>query len=311
MKIGFLFPGQGSQSLNMGNDLYKKYEKYREVYEKVKELTGIDIKKITFEDEEKLNQTKYTQLAILTMSLAILEILKENGISANAAAGLSLGEYTALINSGKLDFDAGIKLVQKRGELMQELCPKGDWKMAAILGLDEENVIKACESVEKGFVKPANFNTIGQIVISGEREAVEEAGEKAKELGAKKVMILNTSGPFHTEKLKEASDELKKELKNVKFNKFEMDVVKNLDGKIYSEKDDMVEILAKHITNPVRFVESIQNMVENDVDVLVEIGPGKVLSGFAKKIESQKEIKILNINNIDTLEKTIEILKGE
>ena len=200
MKIGFLFPGQGVQTIGMGKDLYEKYEEVRNVYNNVEKITGIDIKKITFEGpEEELNKTQNTQLAVLTESLAIVEILKKNNITAINSAGLSLGEYTALIEDGVLNFEDGIKLVQKRGEIMQNLTPEGNWKMAAVLGLDSEGVIEACKKVTNGFVTVANFNTIGQIVISGEEDAVIQASEYAKEAGAKKVSILNTAGPFHTE----------------------------------------------------------------------------------------------------------------
>ena len=221
MKLGFLFPGQGSQSVGMGKDLYEKYEEVRNIYDKVKEITGIDIAKITFDGpEEVLNETKYTQLAILTMSLGILEILNKKGIKADISSGLSLGEYTALIYSKALSLEDGIKLVQKRGQYMGELVPKGEWLMAAILGMDEAQVEEVCKRVTKGFVVPANFNTTGQIVISGEKEAVEEAEIIAKELGAKKVRVLKTAGPFHTKKLEDASSAYRKELEVVEFNDF-------------------------------------------------------------------------------------------
>lgn len=274
MKIGFLFPGQGSQSIGMGQDLYEKYEIVRGVYQKVKELTGIDIAEITFKgSEEVLNQTKNTQLAILTMSLAILEILKQNNIKAEVSSGLSLGEYSALINSGAITFEEGVKLVQKRGEYMQELVPEGEWLMAAIMGMEEEQVKEVCQKVTNGFVVPANFNTTGQIVISGEKEAVEQAEIIAKELGAKKVRVLKTAGPFHTRKLIEASEALRKELKHLTIHDFETPVVKNLDGSLYNKEDDIKDILARHIVSPVRFSKSLETMLKMGVDTFVEIGP--------------------------------------
>lgn len=306
MKIGFLFPGQGAQSLGMGKDIYEKYEIAKEIYNKVEKITGINIAKISFEGpEEKLNETKYTQLAILTESLAILEILKQNKIISESSAGLSLGEYTALINSKVLTFEEGIKLVQKRGEYMQNLLPKGDWQMAAIMGLTDEQVEDVCKKVKSGFVVPANYNCIGQIAISGEKEAIEEAEIIAKDMGAKKIRILKTAGPFHTEKLIESSNALKQELENIKINKFETKVIKNLDGDYYNETDDVKEILAKHIINPVRFSKTIQKMLEDGIDTFIEIGPGKTLSGFVKRTPSNKEIKILNINNVESLEEVI------
>ena len=308
MKIGFLFPGQGSQSVGMGQDLYEKYEIVRNLYQKVKDLTGIDVAEISFNgSEEKLNETKNTQLCILTMSLAILEILKQNGIKAEVLAGLSLGEYSALIEAQAISFEEGIKLVQKRGEYMQELVPEGEWLMAAIMGMDEKQVQKVCEKVTKGFVVPANFNTTGQIVISGEKEAVEQAEEIAKEMGAKKVRVLKTAGPFHTKKLIKASEALRKELELITIHDFKIPVVKNIDGEVYKKEDNIKENLAKHIISPVRFSKSLETMLEMGVDTFIEIGPGKTLSGFVKRLNNEKEITILNINNVETLENVLNL----
>ncbi len=294
MKVGFLFPGQGSQSVGMGKDLYEKYEEVRAIYHKVKEITKIDIAKMSFEgSEEELNQTKNTQLAILTMSLAMLEVLKQKGIQAEAAAGLSLGEYAALIYSGAISFEEGVLLVQKRGQYMQELVPEGEWLMAAIMGMNEEEVKTVCKKVTNGFVVPANYNTTGQIVISGEKEAVEQAAIIAKELGAKKVRELKTAGPFHTEKLIKASNKLREELEHINFGEFNIPVVKNLDGTVYSKEDNIKDILAKHIVSPVRFTKSLQTMLDLGIDTFIEVGPGKTLSGFVKRLQTEKQINIL------------------
>ncbi len=311
MKIGFLFPGQGTQKIGMGKDIYEKYEEARKVYDLAQEITGVDIAKISFEGEEEvLNETRHTQSAILTMSLAILEILKKYNIKAEMSAGLSLGEYAALVSGGALSTQDAIKLIQKRGEYMQNLLPEGNWKMAAVFGLNEEQIVEVCKKVNNGFVVPANFNTKEQIVISGEEEGILEAEKIAKEMGAKKVRILNTAGPFHTEKLQKSSEALKAELEKVEFKPFSSTVIKNLDGEPYSANDNMSEILAKHIVNPVRFSKTLENMLNSGIDTFVEIGPGKTLSGFVKKEKGDREITILNICDVKTLEDAIEILKN-
>ena len=192
---------------------------------------------------------------------------------------------------------------------MQNLAPKGDWLMAAIMGMSEEQIIEACEKVKSGFVVPANFNNVSQIVISGEKTGVEEAVQILKEMGARKAIVLNTAGPFHTEKLKDSSDALRKELNTINFDKFETKVVRNVDGKVYNDNDNIRDILAKHIINPVRFDKSIETMLEEGIDTFVEIGPGKTLSGFVKRTPTDKEISIYNINNVETLENVMGILK--
>ena len=308
MKIAFLFPGQGAQEIGMGKDIYENFEEARNMYKYVQDITKMDVAKMTFEgDETELNKTNNTQICILTMSLAILEILKKHNIEANISSGLSLGEYTALIYSGYIDLKEGIELVKKRGELMQNLVPAGKWSMAAIMGLENNKVEEICNSVKSGFVTPANYNYVGQIVISGEEKAVEEAMEKAKEAGCKKAVPLKTSGPFHTVKLEKASEELGKELEKININNSEKQVIKNIDGKPYTEQDDIKEILKKHIISPVHFDKAIDTMLKMGINTFIEIGPGKTLSGFIKR--TNKEVKVLNINNLTSLEETLNYLK--
>lgn len=309
MKLGFVFPGQGSQFVGMGKDYYEKYECVREVYNKANQILGFDIAKLSFEGpEEDLNQTKNTQMAILVMSLAIVELLKQNNIQANISAGLSLGEYSALIYSNIINFEDGIKIVQKRGTYMQEYLPEGNWSMAAILGLDDKIIEDICKQVTKGFVVPANYNCQGQVAISGEKEAVLQAMELLKEAGAKRTIELKTSGPFHTSKLQEASDKLYDALQEIQINKIaDKKVIKNIDATEYTDNDDIKRILANHVINPVKFKKSIENMIDQGVDTIIEIGPGKVLSGFVKK--TNKDIQVFNTNNIEAFEQILNELK--
>lgn len=306
MKTGFLFPGQGAQSIGMGKDLYENYQEVRDIYENVHKITGVDIKKITFDGtEQELSKTQNTQIAVLTMSLAILKLLEKKGINAEISAGLSLGEYTALIYSKCISFEDGVELVKKRGEYMQNLLPKGDWAMAAILGMEDEKVEEVCKKVVDGFVVPVNYNTQGQVVISGEKVAVEQAEIIAKEMGAKKVRILKTSGPFHTKKLIEASNALRKDLEKININKFKTKVVKNIDGDIYKDEENIKDILAEHMISPVKFSKCLETMLKMGIDTFVEIGPGKTLSGFVKRMKTEKEIKIYNICDVKSLENTL------
>lgn len=311
MKRAFLFPGQGAQVVGMGKDIYEKYDEAKRIYEEASNISGIDIKKLCFEGpEEGLNKTENTQIAILTTSLAILEVLKSKGIEADIATGLSLGEYGALIYSGMISFKDGIKLIQKRGYYMGNLLPNETYAMAAVIGLDSEKIEEVCKEISKEdkFIVIANYNCSVQTVISGEEEAIEEAMEKLKEVGAKRVLKLNTSGPFHTIKLEKAKEAYEKELETVSFQVSDkVKVIKNIDGTYYHVNDNIKEILANHIISPVRFDKAIKLMEEEQVEEYVEIGPGRTLTGFVKK--ENKEANTYNINSLETLEKYLEMYK--
>ena len=308
MKRAFLFPGQGAQIVGMGKDIYEKYDETKKIYDEASKISGIDVKKLCFEGpEEELNKTENTQIAILTTSLAILEILKSKGITADIAVGLSLGEYGALIYAGIISFEDGIKLIQKRGYYMGNMIPDEKFSMSAIIGLDSEKIEKVCQEISKEnkFLVVANYNCSVQTVISGEEDAINKAMERLKEEGAKRTIKLNTSGPFHTIKLEKAKQAYEKELENINFNvNSKVKVIKNIDGTYYNEKDNIKEILANHIISPVRFDKAIKLMEEENVEEYVEIGPGRTLTGFVKK--ENKEANTFNINNLESLEKFLE-----
>ena len=308
MKRAFLFPGQGAQVVGMGKDIYEKYDEAKKIYDEASKISGIDVKKLCFEGpEEELNKTENTQIAILTTSLAILEVLKTRGIEADIATGLSLGEYGALIYAGIISFEDGIKLIQKRGYYMGNLLPNDIFSMAAIIGLDSEKIDAVCKEISKEnkFIVVANYNCSVQTVISGQEDAIDEAMEALKAQGAKRALKLNTSGPFHTIKLEKAKEAYEKELANIEFNlDTKVKVIKNIDGTYYTENDNIKEILANHIISPVRFDKAIQLMEQEKVEEYLEIGPGRTLTGFVKK--DNKEAKTFNINNVDSLEKYLE-----
>ena len=307
MKIGFLFPGQGAQSVGMGKDLYEKYDEVKKVYSTLSKAAGIDIADLTFNSqEEELSQTKNTQIAILAMSLGILKLLEEKNIKADYATGLSLGEYAALTYAKSFTLEDVGKIVKKRGEFMQNLLPEGDWAMAAVIGMEDEKVEEICKKVVQGFAVPANYNCPGQVAVSGDKAGILEMSEIAKEEGAKRVVSLKTSGPFHTEKLVEASKALRKELNLIEIKTPNCNVIKNIDAKPYTEVDDIRDILAKHVINPVRFSASVKYMLDNGVDTFVEIGPGKVLTSLVKKVN--REVKCINISNVDSLKEAIKEL---
>lgn len=337
MKIAFLFPGQGSQCTGMGKDIYEKYEEARKVYTRANEILGMDTEKLCFESsEEELSKTENAQIAIALNSLATLEVIKAKGIEAEMTAGLSLGEYVALTYAQYLDLGKCLKLLQKRGYYMGNYIPNEEYSMAAVMGLETQKIEEVCTKIkEKGkFVVPANYNYTNQTVISGNLEAVEEAMTELKEIGAIKIVKLKTSGPFHTEKLEKARELYTKELQNVEIHnpnieisnqnikasisnvetasqKTKIEVIKNIDGTLYTEKDDIREILSKHIISPVRFDKTIKAMKERGIDTFIEIGPGKSITGFIKKEIKDPEIKCYTTQNVEQLEEMISELAKE
>ena len=302
-RTAFLFPGQGTQYVGMGRDIYDKYDSAKKIYKTASTVTGIDVAKLCFNSkEEVLNRIDNAQIAIVVTSLATLEVLKEKEIRAQVTAGLSLGEYTACIYSGMIGLEEGLRLIQKRSKCMQELKPSGDWKMAAVMDLSPDVIEETCKKVseEFGFVVPANYNYNGQIVISGEAQAVEKAAALLNEKGARKIVFLNTNGPFHTMKLEKAKIAFEKELESVVINQGKIPVIKNVDGLPYSKNDNVKEIWARHMVSPVRFDKTIEYMKSQKIDNFIEIGPGKTLTGFIKR--EIKDANLININNVGSLE---------
>lgn len=299
-KTAFLFAGQGAQKLGMARDLYDQYPIVKETYDQASRVLGYDLRDLIDQDEEKLNQTRYTQPAILTTSVAIYRLLVEKGLQPDMVAGLSLGEYSALVAAGSLDFEDAVALIAKRGQFMETAAPAGTGKMVAVMNTDVALIEEACEKAsDKGYVKPANYNTPAQIVIGGDVAAVDAAVDYLKEAGAKRLIPLNVSGPFHTTLLQPASEKLALELETVDFQEFQIPLVGNTEAKVM-EKEQIKSLLARQVMEPVRFYESIDTMKELGLTKVIEIGPGKVLSGFLKKID--KNIEVLAVEDEASLQ---------
>ena len=298
MKTAFLFSGQGAQKLGMAKDLYDEFDIVRETFDQASQVLGYNLRELIDNDETKLNETQYTQPAILTTSVAILRLLLEQGIKPDLVAGLSLGEYSALVASGALDFVEAVALVAKRGQYMTEAAPTGSGKMVAVMNTEAALIEEICEqAAERGIVSPANYNTPAQIVIGGQAEAVDYAVELLKEAGVKRLIELKVSGPFHTAILKPASEKLAKELEQVNFKSFKLELISNTTAKVMKDSE-VKELLTRQVMEPVRFYESIETMKALGVQRFIEVGPGKVLSGFIKKID--KEASFTNVEDLNS-----------
>ncbi|MCD8215281.1 MAG: ACP S-malonyltransferase [Clostridiales bacterium] len=303
MATAFIFSGQGVQQNGMGKELYDSFPVCKEVFDKADEALGFEISKICFEGDPRLNETEYTQPAILTMSIAVLRLMEEKGFKADYAAGLSLGEYSALVAAGVLSFEEAVVLVRKRGRFMTEAVPVGVGAMSAVINLEAEKIQAVLNSVNPERVFIANYNCPGQIAIAGYAEEVAKAEPLLTEAGAKRVVRLNVSGPFHTPLLKPASDRLNAELQNIAINDFKIPVISNLTAEAYKGREDVIPTLTKQVMSSVKWEQTVGNLIDSGVDTFIEMGPGKTLTSFVKKVSRQ--VKAVNIEDLKTLDKAL------
>ena len=302
-KIAFLFPGQGAQVTGMGKDFYDEYAIAKEVFDTAKNNTDVDVADICFTENDKLNITEYTQIALLTTEVAILKVILDKGIKPDYCAGLSLGEYGALAAANVMDDADLFKVIRKRGLFMQNAYPVGG-AMSAVLGLDADVISDVLKTVD-GIVSIANDNCPGQIVITGEENAVAKASEKLVEKGAKRCIALNVSGPFHSELLKGAGEQLGEVLANININEPAVPYLSNVTADVVDNKDNIKDLLTKQVYSPVRFRESVLKLKDLGVDTFIEIGPGKTLAGFIRRID--KDLKVINIEKIEDIDKLSDI----
>ncbi|OJF92501.1 ACP S-malonyltransferase [Alkalibacterium sp. 20] len=308
MKTAFLFSGQGAQYNAMGQDFYDEFDEVKQIFYKASKQLGVDLAEICFEDDPRLNETAYTQPAILTVSYAIEQVVKKTiGLTPDAVAGLSLGEYTALLSSGSLRFEDAVPLVHQRGSLMEKAVPDGEGAMAAILGLDALALTSICEEVSKeSYVAIANYNTPGQLVISGKTDGVEMAMIQASNKGAKKAIKLNVSGPFHTKLLEPAGQAFAESLAEVSFESFEYPVYSNVTANSYPDTEAIKSLLTSQISSPVKFEQMIRQMISDGVSTFIEVGPGKTLRSFVKNID--RNVTVKNVENVKQLETIAKIM---
>ena len=307
MKTALIFPGQGAQYVGMAKDFYDTFEECRAVIDEADKVLDFDLKTILFEENELINQTEYTQAAMLVAEICILKGVERLGVNFDTAAGLSLGEYAALVATGAMSFTDAVKVVRQRGIYMENAVPKGKGGMSAIIGLDAATVEGICKETERETglcVVPANYNCPGQIVISGNIEAVEKAGEKCKEANAKLVAPLKVSGPFHSPLLAPAGDNLGKVLAGVEVKKPQKPYFANVTAEKVTEKGDVKMLLTTQVSSPVKWEQSVRAMLADGVDRFLEIGPGKTLAGFMKRID--RAVPVITINQITDLDKLIE-----
>ena len=304
-KIAFLYPGQGAQVAGMGKDFYEQSPLAKEVFDKSCEILGQDMKHICFEENDLLDRTDYTQAALVTTCMAMTKEIMSRGLAPDMTAGLSLGEYCAITTAGGMALEDAIKMVWLRGNLMHHAVPNGKGGMAAVLGLSGEAVNEAIAYMEGVYV--ANYNCPGQIVITGDKEAVAHAMPALKEAGAKRVISLNVSGPFHSIYLKEAGEKLYQALSEVTLGELKIPYVTNVDASIVKDTNRTKELLKEQVYSSVLWEQSIRAMIADGVDVFVEIGPGKTLSGFMRKID--RSVKMFRIGTMEDVDKTVEAIK--
>ena len=303
-KIAFIFPGQGSQYVGMGKDFYETFPCAKEMIDLAEKVSGIPMKELLFEENENINITKYTQIAMLADELAIWSVLREKGVESAVNAGLSLGEYAALVASGVMTPEDAFRVVTKRGEFMQEAVPTGG-AMTAVLGADTAVIENICEETE-GIVSIANYNCPGQIVITGEQKVVDTAAAALKEAGAKRCTPLNVSGPFHSAMLLPAGEKLAAELEQVEIHKIAVPYITNVTADYVTDSSQVKELLKKQISSSVRWQQSVERMIADGVETFIEIGPKKSLCGFMKRID--KTVPAYHVDKVTDLESVLEVI---